>query len=360
MIRGWGPFDRGIGVYFLSVNRNKRSLAVNLREPDGLALVRDLALRSDILVENFKPGTAAAMGLDEPSLRPQNPRLIYTSVTGFGSEGPYGDWPGFDQIAQGMSGLMSLTGTEETGPFRFGVPIGDLTAGMWAAIGTLGALQEQTRSGKGQKVETSLLGALVSLLCVQGQRHLSLGQVPPPVGNDHPVICPYGLFQTADGPLNLAAATPDMWGRLCRVLGLEELIEHPDFRDNTARMRNREAVRSQLEAKLAGRSALEWTQSLMEAGVPAGPIYDLSGTFADPQVKHQRMVEEVAHPVLGVIPLLAGGVRLETQEGRTVRSPPPILGEHSAKVLADFGIAPERVRSLIESGVVTSCTSETP
>lgn len=352
MIRGWGPFDRGIGVYFLSVNRNKRSLAVDLRHPDGLALVRDLAVAADALVENFKPGTAAKMGLDAQSLRAANPRLVCTSVTGFGADGPYGDWPGFDQIAQGMSGLMSLTGTAESGPFRFGVPIGDLTAGMWAAIGTLGALLEQGRSGRGQTVVASLLGALVSLLCVQGQRHLSLGEVPPPVGNDHPVICPYGLFQTADGPINLAAATPDMWLRLCRLLGLEDLADHPDFRDNTARMRNRDALRARLEGKLAARGRLEWSRLLMEAGIPAGPIYDLSETFADPQVRQQRMVEEVAHPLLGLVPLLASGVRVEGQGGRTVRTPPPGLGEHGAAILADFGIGEERARSLLSRGIV--------
>ena len=352
MIRAWGPFDRGIGVYFLSVNRNKRSLAVNLRDPDGLALVQEMARQSDVLVENFKPGTAGAMGLGAEALRAANPGLVYTSVTGFGAEGPYGDWPGFDQIAQGMSGLMSLTGTEETGPFRFGVPIGDLTAGMWAAIGTLAALQEQARSGLGQKVESSLLGALVSLLCLQGQRHLSLGEVPPPVGNDHPVICPYGLFNTADGPINLAAATPDMWRRLCGVLGLAEIADAPAFKDNTARMKNRDALRSLMEERLAARGRLAWTQAFMEAGIPAGPIYNLAETFADPQVAHQRMVEEVGHPTLGSIPLLASGVRIEWQGGRTVRTAPPELGEHSAEILAEFGFDEERRKAMFAKRVV--------
>jgi crotonobetainyl-CoA:carnitine CoA-transferase CaiB-like acyl-CoA transferase len=358
MIRAWQRFDRGIGVYFLSVNRNKRSLAINLRDADGLAVVREMASKADVLVENFKAGTAEAMGLGRDTLRAANPRLVYTSVTGFGTEGPYGDWPGFDQIAQGMSGLMSLTGTSETGPFRFGVPIGDLTAGMWAAIGTLAALTQQRRTGEGQVVEASLLGALVSLLCVQGQRQLSLRETPPPVGNDHPVICPYGLFRTADGPLNLAAATPDMWARLCGVLGLHDLTDAPEFRDNTARMKNRDALRARIEEKLVARGRLEWTRAFMEAGIPAGPIYNLAETFADPQVRHQRMVEEVEHPSLGTIPLLASGVRIEAQEGRTVRSAPPVLGEHSAAILAEFGIAPERRRRLLEAGVVADAQRE--
>lgn len=358
MIRAWQPFDRGVGVYFLSVNRNKRSLAVNLRDPEGLALVREMARQANVVVENFKPGTAETMGLGRESLRAANPRLVYTSVTGFGADGPYGDWPGFDQIAQGMSGLMSLTGTAESGPFRFGVPIGDLTAGMWAAIGTLAALQQQARSGEGQTVQSSLLGALVSLLCVQGQRQLSLGETPPPVGNDHPVICPYGLFKTADGPLNLAAATPEMWRRLCRVLELDELIEAPAFKDNTARMQNRDALRARIEEKLAARGRLAWTQAFMEAGIPAGPIYDLAETFADPQVRQQGMVEEVEHPLLGPIPLLASGVRLDAQSGRTVRGAPPMLGEHSAEILAEFGIGPERRRQLLETGVVADYRRE--
>ncbi len=352
MIRGWGPFDRGVGVYFLSVNRNKRSLAVNLRDPQGLALVRDLALGCDVLVENFKPGATAAMGLDAATLREAHPRLVYTSVTGFGSDGPYGEWAGFDQIAQGMAGLMSLTGTEGSGPLRCGIPIGDLTAGLWAAIGTLGALLQQARDGRGQTVATSLLGALVSLLCVQGQRHLSLGEVPGPAGNDHPVICPYGLFAAKDGPLNIAAATPEMWVRLCRLLGLEGIADDPRFRDNAARMHNREALRRLLEDKLAARTRGEWAALLMQAGIPAGPIYDLGETFADPQVRQQRMVEEIAHPTLGPLPLLASGVRLESQGGSTLRRPPPALGEHGADVLAEFGIDAARAQALRAAGIV--------
>lgn len=352
MIRKWGPFKDGISVYYLSIHRNKRSLAVNFRDPRGLELMRELADRADILVENFKPGTMHEMGMDYPTLAGRNPRLIFASITGFGSGGPYEDWPGVDQIAQGMSGLMSLTGQRETGPTRVGIPIGDVVAGMWAALGCQAAIIQRHTTGRGQLVETSLLAGLIALLNVQGQRQLTLDETPGVAGNDHPVIYPYGMFQAKDGPFNMAAATEDMWVKLCELLGLRELITHPDFKDNSARAKNREAVKRILNEKFSARGKMEWTLDLVKLGLPAGPIFTLDQVFADPHVNQTRMVEEIEHPRLGTLRVLANPIRMDAIAGHSVRSHPPVLGEHSRQVLRDFGIADARIDALVTGNVV--------
>jgi crotonobetainyl-CoA:carnitine CoA-transferase CaiB-like acyl-CoA transferase len=352
MMRGWGPFHEGTGVFYLSINRNKRSLAVDFRSDEGLRLLRTLATRADVLVENFKPGTTRAMGLDYQSLREENPRLIHASITGFGTEGPYGEWPGFDQIAQGMSGLMSISGFADGEPTRVGVPIGDLVAGMWTATGVSAAIAQRHVTGEGQKVDTSLLASLVGMLCVQGQRYLSLDEVPGRAGNDHPVIFPYGTFTASDGLLNLAAATEGMWGTLCRVLDLEALREHPDFADNSARSKNREALRVKLNERLRTRSGLEWTRELIAAGIPAGPVYTLDQVFDDPHVQHNGFAEEVEHPVIGTLRQLSNPLRMGSIGKHTVRSHPPLLGEHSEAVLDDFGLPPSEIARLVGDGVV--------
>jgi crotonobetainyl-CoA:carnitine CoA-transferase CaiB-like acyl-CoA transferase len=352
MMRAWGPFHEGIGVFYLSINRNKRSLAVDFRSDEGLKLLRTLALRADVLVENFKPGTTRAMGLDYESLREANPRLIHASITGFGSEGPYGEWPGFDQIAQGMSGLMSISGFADGEPTRVGVPIGDLVAGMWTATGISAAIAQRHVSGEGQKVDTSLLASLVGMLCVQGQRYLSLDEVPGRAGNDHPVIYPYGTFTASDGLLNLAAATEGMWATLCRLLDLEALRDHRDFADNSARSKNRDALRAKLNERLCTRPALEWTRELIAAGIPAGPIYTLDQVFNDPHVMHNGFAEEVEHPVIGRLRQLSNPLRMDSIGRRTVRSHPPLLGEHSEAVLGAFGLPPAEIAKLVADGVV--------
>lgn len=352
MIRSWGPFSDGISVYYLSVNRNKRSLALDFRDPKSLALIRDLAGSADVLVENFKPGTMNKMGLDYETLRSLNPKLVYAGITGFGRDGPYGDWPGLDQIAQGMSGLMSVTGQEDSGPTRVGIPIGDLVAGMWAALGVQGALLQRATTGLGQRVETSLLAGLVGLLCVQGQRYLSLGDVPGVAGNNHPVISPYGMFQASDGPFNMAAVTDEMWAKLCRLISREDIIDAPEFKDNAARMANRSALVALLNERFASRTRMEWARDLIALGLPAGAIFNMADVFSDPQVKHLQLTEEVAHPVLGPLQQLASPIGLAALQGQSVRRAPPMLGEHSEEVLLEWGIAPDRIKTLIENGQV--------
>jgi crotonobetainyl-CoA:carnitine CoA-transferase CaiB-like acyl-CoA transferase len=352
MVRGWGPFQDGVSVYYLSIHRNKRSLAVNFRDAKGLELIRRLADTADILVENFKPGVMADMQMDFATLAARNPRLIFASITGFGTTGPYGGWPGVDQIAQGMSGLMSLTGQKESGPTRVGIPIGDVVAGMWAALGIQAAVIQRQTTGKGQLVETSLLAGLIGLLTLQGQRQLSLGDTPGLAGNAHPVICPYGMFQAKDGPFNVAVATEDMWGALCRLLGMEEWITHPDFKDNSARVRHRDEVTRRLNEKFAARGKMEWTLELMKRGLPAGPIFSLDQVFADAHVNATRMVEAIDHPTLGTLRVIANPIRMGALAGRSVRRAPPALGADSRQVLHDFGVSPGEIDSLVAAHVV--------
>lgn len=356
LLRAFGPFHEGEGTYFLSINRNKRSVALNFRSDEGRALLRELALQADVVVENFKPGVAAQMGLGAEELRVDNPGLIYASISGFGSSGPYGDWPGVDQIAQGMSGYMSVTGTVQSGPTRVGVPLGDLTAGMWAAIGILAALYERRDTGKGDRVETSLLSSLLGLLCVQGQRYLSLGEVAEPAGNQHPVICPYGIVKTSDGPLNVCVASPRMWQDLCKVIGREDLIEHPDYADNSARLRNRDALMQLLDEAFQRDTQLSWTTRLISTGVPAGPIYTTAQAFTDPHVMATGVVESIAHPTIGPLNLVGNPAKLGSLGGKSVHRPPPLLGEHSREALQAWGITKERIDGLLSSHVLQALT----
>ena len=352
MVRGWGPFKDGISVYYLSIHRNKRSLALNFRDPAGLDLIRTMADKADILIENFKPGVMADMKMDYAALAARNPRLIFASITGFGTTGTYGGWPGVDQIAQGMSGLMSLTGQKETGPTRVGIPIGDVVAGMWAALGVQAAVIQRQATGLGQLVETSLLAGLIGLLTVQGQRQLSLADTPGVAGNDHPVVYPYGMFEAKDGPFNMAAATEDMWVKLCRLVGMQEWIAHPDYKDNAARSRNRAPLKASLNAIFATRGKMEWTLDLVKLGLPAGPIFTLDQVFADPHVNETGIVEEIEHPTLGMLRLIANPIRMAGMGGRSVRTAPPILGADSRQVLADFGIPAERIEALVAAKTI--------
>jgi len=352
MIREWGPFDRGTSAYYLSGNRNKRGIAVNFRDPAALDMLRALAASCDVVVENFRAGAMEAMGLAYETLAAANPRLIYASVTGFGRTGPASGRPGFDQIAQGYSGLMSVTGAAESGPARVGVAIGDQAAGMWCAIGVLAAIAERHTTNRGRRVETSLLAGLVGLMSVQAQRYLSLGDVPGLAGNTHPVIAPYGVFETADGPLNIAPATAEMWKRLCDVLELQPLVDDARYATNAARMERRVELKAIIEAKLKERGRREWTQRLLAADIPAGPINNLADVFADEQVLHSRLVEEVQHTQLGVMRQVGSPVTFDGRLGGSIRRAPPVLGEHTFEVLREHGYAQQDLESLARKGVI--------
>ncbi len=352
MIRSWGPFDRDQSAYYLSSNRNKRSMLLNFRSKEGLELLRRMALDCDVIVENFRPGTLGSMGLDPQKLREEKPGLIVASISGYGSTGPLSNRAGFDQIAQGHSGFMSFTGTPETGPTRVGVAIGDLTSGMWLAIGVLGAWIQRERDGAGQTVETSLLASLVGLLSVQGQRYLSLGEVAHPSGNVHPVIAPYGVFRARDGELNIGAATQGMWLKLCDVLGRPDLKTDPRFLDNARRMVKRNELREIIEAELARETRAVWTRRLLDAQIPAGPINTVKEAMEDEQVAHLGMIESHPHATLGELRQLSNPLRFSAQQEPWIRSSPPLAGQHTVEIMRAFGLTDAEIAQLERDGVV--------
>ena len=338
-------FDQG------DLQRNKKSLVLNLQHPKGVEILRALALRADVVVENYRPDVKHRLGIDYESLARDNPGLIYASISGFGQTGPYRDRPGYDQIVQGMSGLMWLTGTEETAPLRIGIPIGDLLAGYFAALGILAALVERERSGQGQRVETSLLEALVGSLSFQAARYLNTAEVPPPVGNHHPLTAPMGVYRAKDGHLNLAVGNDDMWGRLCRALGRPELADDPRFARGSARLKNRAAMDEILEAALVMKSATEWVETLNAAGVACGPIYRLDEVFADAQVVESGLVHELNHRVWGLHKVMGLPLHLHRTPAR-VRTPAPLSGAHTREVLAELGYDEGGIDALVADGVV--------
>ncbi|QHE87512.1 CaiB/BaiF CoA transferase family protein [Hydrogenophaga sp. BPS33] len=355
MTRLWGPFSGGQSVYYLSANRSKQSLSLDFRHADAMPLLRRLALDSDVVIENFKPGVAEAMGLGVDVLRQLNPRLIYASISGFGSEGPARDAPGFDQIAQGHGGLMALTGAET--PTRVGVAIADMTAGLWTALGIVAALRQAEATGVGERVETSLLASMVSMLGVQGQRYLSVGDVPKRTGNANPVIAPYGTFETADGPINLAPATEAMWHSLCHELDLDALCDDPDYATNVDRVRHRDRLHRVLEERMRQRPRAEWVRRFVNAGIPAGVINDVRQVFEDAQVQHCQLVRHAHHPVIGQVPHMAIPIRMASVDVQQPACAPPLLGEHTQAVLRSYGFGPEEIADLIARGVVTQHTA---
>lgn len=352
MMRQWGPFDRTESVYYLTGNRNKRAIAIDFRSAEGIELIKEFAKECDVVVENFKPGSMDAMGLNYEKLAQINPRLIYMSITGFGRDGPNSDQPGFDQIAQGYSGLMSVTGSPESGPLRVGVAIGDQTTGMWAAIGVLSALAQREKTGVGHRIDTSLMASLVGLLSVQGQRYLSLGETPGLAGNNHPVVSPCGVFQTKDGPLNIAANTPNMWITLCNILDLNELVADERFIDNASRAVNRDELKQLIEKQLSTFNRQHWTHLFNKSGVPAGPINNLAEVFSDAQVLHCQLVEEVNHPVLGTLKLVGSPIQFDLNKGSSIKRAPPLLGEHTSEILEEFGWSHQEIDDLNKRGVV--------
>jgi formyl-CoA transferase len=333
------------------LHRNKRSIAVNLQDARGVEIVKRLAAQADVVVENYRPDVKRRLGIDYEALSRENPRLIYASISGFGQEGPYRERPGYDQIVQGMSGLMWLTGTEEVAPLRVGIPIGDLLAGYFAAMGILVALLERERSGRGQKVETSLLEALTGSLSFQAAKFVNTGEVPPPVGNHHPLTAPMGVYRARDGYFNLAVGNDDMWVRMCKALDLSGLSEDPRFTGAMTRVRNRRELDAVLEDAFQRRTAAEWVQVLNDAGVACGPIYRLDQVFADPQIARAGLVREVANAAWGPHKVLALPVTLSRTPARVERAA-PMTGEHTRDTLERLGYDPAAIDALLAAGVI--------
>lgn len=334
-----GPRD---GPDFMNLHRNKRAITLNMKSPAGVALLKRLAATADVLVENFRPDVKHRLGIAYEDMRAVNPRLVYASISGFGQDGPYANRPGFDQIAQGMGGLMSITGLPGQGPVRAGIPLADLTAGLFGALGVLTALLEREVSGEGQWVQTSLLQAQSFMLDFQAARYLVKGEVAKQAGNNHPTSIPTGVFKTRDGFLNLATTGQAIWERFARAIDAAPLIERPEYRTSLLRSDNREALNGELAAIILNGSTSEWVEKLNAAGVPCGPIYRIDEMFDDPQVRHLG----IAAPVAGAnYQLMGQPVRLSRTPSH-IDSAPPARGAHTREVLSEIGLSPDDIDAL--------------
>jgi crotonobetainyl-CoA:carnitine CoA-transferase CaiB-like acyl-CoA transferase len=334
-----------------NLHRNKRAMTLNLKLPEAREVLGRLVKTADVVVENYRPDVKYRLGIDYASLDKLNPRIVLASISGFGQDGPYRDRPGFDQIAQGMSGLMSVTGAPGKGPMRTGAAIADIAAGLYAALGIMTALLERETSGKGQWVQSSLLQSGIALLDFQAARFLMKGEVPPQVGNDHPTSMPTSAYATADGYINVAASGEGMWKRLCEAIGREELLEAPEFKGLEKRAQNRAALNAVLNQALSKRASAEWVEKLNAAGVPCGPIYGVDQAFADPQVQHLAAAAEVEHPKLGRFRVLNQAVKL-SRTGASIASATPEVGQHTDEILRELGYSDGDIRAMRERRVV--------
>ena len=336
---------------FQNLHRNKRSMTLDLKHPKGVEVLKKLVAKADVLVENFRPDVKNRLGIDYETLSKVNPRLVYASISGFGQSGPYRDRPGYDQIAQGLGGLMSVTGLPGQGPVRVGIPIADLTAGMFLAHGIMVALYERTKSGKGQWVHTSLLEANVRMLDFQFARWTIGNEIPPQAGNDHPTGIPTGVFKTADGHMNIAASGQHMYRRLCEALDVKPLIDDPRFKTPQDRSKNRLACNEELEKATVSKTSAEWVEILNKAGVPCGPILNVKEVFEDEQIRHLKLATKIQHPRLGEQEVQNLPVTLSRTPGKVV-SASPDLGEHTDQVLGELGYSKDDIAALHREGAV--------
>ena len=351
--RGWGPpFTGGESAYFLCVNRNKKSVTIDLKSKEGVALLRRLAERADVLIENFRPGTMERLGLGEKDLRATSPRLIYASLSGFGADGPMSDAPGYDLIVQAWGGLMSITGQPDGEPSKVGVAIIDLVAGLMLGKSIAAALFAREKLGVGQKIDTSLLEAEVACLINVGSNYLVEGSIPRRWGNAHPSIVPYQSFKTADGYLVIGVASEGIWRRFCQAIGRAEWADDARFEKNSNRVENRSLLIGLLGEIFLGRSTDEWLKLLNSAEVPCAPVQTVDQVFKAPQVLHREMLVQVEHPTAGTVRMAGIPVKFSATPA-SVRLPPPLLGQHTEEVLASWlGMGSEEINELKKRGEV--------
>ncbi|MFQ5913861.1 MAG: CaiB/BaiF CoA transferase family protein [Nitrospinota bacterium] len=351
--RGWGPpFVEGESTYFFSINRNKKSLTLDLKSGKGKEILTNLIERSDVVAENFRPGTMEKLGFGYERIREINPRVVYASVSGFGHTGPLAKRPGYDVVAQGEGGVMSLTGAPEGPPAKVGVSMADITAGMLAVHGILAALIARERTGAGQKVDIGLLDGQVALLTYQAGIYFATGKAPKRLGNAHPSIVPYETFECADGFINLGVGNDALWEKFCEVVQRPELAHDPRYEKNADRVRHHGDLKAILDEMFIAHPRGYWLEKLDAAGVPCGSINTLDRVLTHPQVLAREMVVEVEHPVAGRTKLTGAPVKLSETPAR-IRTPPPLLGQHNEEILSDvLGLSPSEIGALKSEGVV--------
>jgi crotonobetainyl-CoA:carnitine CoA-transferase CaiB-like acyl-CoA transferase len=335
---------------FQNLNRNKRSIALDLKTPEGRKILLALIARSDVLFENFRPDVKYRLGIDFETAQRINPRLVYVSISGFGQSGPYRDRPGLDQVAQGMGGLMSVTGEPGKPPMRSGIAVADSSTGLYAAIGAMTALLEREITGKGRWVRASLLQSQIAMMDFQAARWLVDHEVPEPVGNDHPTAVPMGMYRSSDGYLNVAASGKTLFERFCKVAGCERLLADERF-IGSRRKANRKLLRAEIETIVIGKSTAQWVDILNSAGVPCGPVYRMDEVFADPQVEHLKIAQAVDHPRLGTLSLVGQPFALD-DETPPLRCAAPDAGQHTAEVLRELGYSDATIGELAERKVI--------
>ncbi|MEQ8355797.1 MAG: CoA transferase [Kiloniellaceae bacterium] len=336
---------------FQNLQRNKRSITLNLKEPDGLEIFYKLAEKADVIIENFRPDVKGRLGIDYPKLKEINPRIILASISGFGQDGPYAKRPGFDQIAQGMGGLMSITGEAGRGPCRVGIPLADLTAGLFCAHGILVALISREKTGEGQWLHTSLLQSQIFMLDFQAARWLTKGEVPQQAGNNHPTSVPTGVFKTKDGAINIAVAGETIWQRFAKAIGRPDWLETDDYKDNASRLQRRDQLNGEIEAITVTRKSIDLVTLLLDKGVPCGEINSIDEVFQDPQVQHLGIAQEADTVPFGHTRLVGQPVVLTGTPSRIVQ-PPPERGEHTQEILEEIGYDMQRVEDLRQRQVI--------
>jgi len=350
--RGYPPFINGVSSYYMSLNRGKKSITVDLKSDEGVEIVHKLAAKSDIILENFRPGVTQRLGIDYETLKKINPKLIYCSISSFGQSGPYAQWPGYDLIIQGMSGLMGITGEKGRTPMRVGVAVEDINAGLHAVIEILAALRVRDQFGVGQYLDVSMIDAGVSWMTYVAGNYFATGVVPERMGGAHPSIVPYQTFQTGDGKYILIAGGNDrLFATLCKILGLESLIEDPEYKTNDMRVKNREILIPIIEEAFMSKPRDHWLDKLREAGFPCAPVYTMDEVFSDKQVQHRNMLVTMEHPKAGTIKQIGTPFKFSVST-TDLSLYPPELSEHTDEVLGELGYSESEIKALREKGVI--------